>query len=93
MHLYRIEHIKLQPLLVLAQNHDDAANILGFAFMTGLRNRPDANFDVVYLKHKDLMRAPPKEWIKAGYRGIAWSVDEDRAWEFHHTKMIMPDSS
>ncbi len=92
MHLYRIEIIRLQPLLVLAQNHDDAADILSSALINGLGNRPDADFDVTHLNRNELDRAPPKDWIKAGYRGIAWSVDGDRAWEFQHTVLKKPDS-
>ena len=60
MHIYRIENIKLKPLLVIARNHDDAARVLEYAFVTGMGNRPDADFDIVYVDPDKMERSKRK---------------------------------
>lgn len=89
MQLYRIEKIHLKPLLVFARSYDDAADILEHALVTGLGNRPDADFDVVTW-HPDKTAMPNvfREWDSADYRGIAWNVDDGRGWELVRTNLL-----
>ena len=47
MKLYRIENIKIAPLLVMTRTHDDAANILAHAFVMGMVNKPDTDFEII----------------------------------------------
>lgn len=91
MQLYRIEYIKLKPMLVLARTHDDAANILAHAFMQGMSNRPDADFHVVTW-HPAKTGAPDilRGWKKKGYRGIVWNVDDGDGWELVSTSLEDP---
>jgi hypothetical protein len=41
-----LENITFKPLLVIAEDFDHAAHIFMHSLMTGLRERPDADFDV-----------------------------------------------
>lgn len=89
--LFRIEKIKLKPLLLLAHTADDAANILGHAFISGMGNRPDADFDVVkWTPAREHYREPLVEWLRDGHRGIVWLLDEGCSWELAHTGLVEP---
>lgn len=57
-----------------------------------MSNRPDADFDVVYVDPEHLDRAPPAEWGRDGGRGIVWSTDDDTGWELVGTNMVQPDA-
>lgn len=90
MKLYRIENIKISPLLVLAHSYDDAANILAYSFKNGMQNRPDADFDVVAWDADRTVNAEPlQEWARDEKRGLVWCVDGG-AWELVHTGLEEP---
>lgn len=91
MHIYRIEEITLKPMIVLAHSMDDAVNIFAHAMVTGLHNRPDADFSVVEWRPKVNGPARPVvEWAEQGCRGMVWSVDDGCAWEVVQTNMVEP---
>ena len=78
MKLFRIENIKIAPLLVMARTHDDAANILGHALVMGMANRPDADFDVVPWSIEATARPDALAvWLGENKRGIVWTIDGD----------------
>jgi hypothetical protein len=91
MKIFRIEKIKIQPMIILAHSHDDAKNIFAYSLYHGLGNRPDADFDILRWRPKDIGPASPLlDWAQQGLRGIAWSVDEGLGWELISTQMEEP---
>lgn len=92
MQLYRIEKITLKPLLVFARSHEDAANILAHAFVTGMSHRPDADFDVeTWEPEKTGAPEALRKWDDEGWRGLVWNIDERDGWEVVRTNMIDPE--
>jgi len=88
MHIYQIENIEIEPLLVMADDFDHAADIFRYTLTNGLAHLPKVNFDVTRWK---IMRAhrdtPPWSWIKEGRAGMLYRVDEG-GWEHVSTRMI-----
>jgi hypothetical protein len=85
---YRLDKI---TLTVLAQDHDDAANILGHGLTMGLGQRPDADFDVVEWRPRIRSpRPPPLKWLAMGCRGFAWPIDDSGYWELVNTDLPAP---
>lgn len=77
---YRIEKIKLKPLMLLADDFDDAANRLRCALMEGFGNLPDADFDVTKWKLKKIdMFDPLRQWAAESKRGFVWP--SEGGWE------------
>jgi len=88
---YRIEKITIKHLTVLAQNYDDAANILGDGLINGLGHRPDANFEIVQWRPRITSpRSPPLKWLAMGCRGIAWPLNDSAHWELINTDLPAP---
>jgi len=91
MKIYRIENCILKPQFVLAHDYDDAAAIFGYSLVTGLGNRPDADFDVVELNiDRDGPARPLVKWARQGLRGMACLVDDGAGWEMIPTSMEEP---
>ena len=87
MKLYKIDNIKLKPLLMLARDEQDAVRILGDSFRTGMGNRPDADFDILgWGLDRTNYPATLRDWLSIGQRGIVWSVDDGTSWE-----MVCPE--
>ena len=73
---YRIEKIKLEPLLLLADDFDDAANRFRFSLLEAFGNMPVADFDVTKWKLKKSDRfAPLRQWSAEGKRGFVWPYE------------------
>lgn len=84
-------NIKLKPLLVLAADYDDAANILAHALILGMANRPDADFDVVdWSPAQTDFDEVLTEWLDSEHRGIAWVMDEGAGIELVSTGLERP---
>mgnify|MGYP001408449580 CR=1 FL=1 len=82
MQVFRIDQIKFDPLTVVAQDSDHAAQMFIYALMTGLRNQPTVDFSTSEWIPRRVRRFPVLEkWIEEGRAGIVWRVDEDPAWE------------
>lgn len=80
--LYRITDIDLPGFDVLAEDNDHAAQIFISALMTGLKNQPFCDFDVLEftdrrLKRHDVLR----RWAEEGRTGIPWWIADERQWE------------
>ena len=88
MKLFRIENIKIAPLLVMARTHDDAANILAHAFVMGMANKPDADFDIVpWMLEATSWPDALKQWLDQDRRGIVWSIEDDNSVELVSTRL------
>ena len=88
MKLYRIENIKIAPLLVMARTHDDAANILAHAFIMGMANKPDADFDIVpWMLEATSFSVALKLWLDQDKRGIVWNIENDNSIELVSTRL------
>ena len=86
MKLFRIENIKIAPLLVMARTHDDAANILANAFVMGMANKPDADFDIVpWMPEATSWPEALKLWLDQDKRGIVWNIEYDNSLELVRT--------
>ena len=78
MKLYRIENIKIAPLLVMTRTHDDAANILAHAFVMGMVNKPDTDFEIIpWMQEATSGPDALKLWLDQDKRGIVWSIEDD----------------
>ena len=88
MKLYRIENIKIAPLLVMARTHDDAANILAHAFIMGMANKPDADFDIVpWMLEATSFSVALKLWLDQDKRCIVWNIENDNSIELVSTRL------
>ena len=88
MKLYRIENIKIAPLLVMARTHDDAANILAHAFIMGMANKPDADFDIApWMLEATSFSVALKLWLDQDKRGIVWNIENDNSIELVSTRL------
>ena len=91
MKLYKIDNIKLKPLLMLARDEQDAVRILGNCFRRGMSNRPDADFDILeWGPERTHYPEPLHTWLSMGHRGLVWSVDDGAAWEMVRTDLEDP---
>ena len=88
MKLFRIENIKIAPLLVTARTHDDAENVLAHAFVMGMANKPDAEFDIVpWMLEVTSWPDALKLWLDQDRRGIVWSIEDDNSVELVSTRL------
>lgn len=89
MHLFQIEEIIFQPITVIAEDFDHAAQIFMHSLITGLHNRPDVEFEVSkWLPKPRYQHDFPWNWVREGQAGILWRVDDDAAWELAGTDLI-----
>lgn len=77
MQIYKIEHIELAPLTIIADDMNHAAEIFREALLTGFAMPPKANFDVTAWQ---LLAGPAKEWFERitseVHSGIVWLADD-----------------
>ena len=82
MQLFRIENVRFQPLLVIAEDYEHAGQIFMHELITGLHHRPDAEFDVTKWRIKPPYNSErPWSWVKEGKAGILWRLEEEPSWE------------
>ena len=80
MHIYRIENIEFERLVVVADSFDDAAGIFLDALLQGFGDRPLVDFAVSRWKLKSgPTRKILQEFAEQGLKGIAWQ--KDGGWE------------
>ncbi|WP_156843131.1 hypothetical protein [Novosphingobium aquimarinum] len=89
MHLFQLENITFKPLLVIAEDYDHAAQIFMYSLISGLGERPDADFDVTKWRIKDHRRRDiPWAWVDEGKAGMLWNVDDGTGWLLNCTNLV-----
>jgi len=86
MKIYRLEQVRLEPLVVIADNFDDAARIFLEGLEHGLGKRVTASFAVSAWKLKQgNARDILHDFASQGLKGLVWPTEE--GWE-----LVVPHS-